>query len=125
MPKTTVVFFQEEDGSIPVLEWLQSLPHKVQDKCVVKLQRLAELGHELRRPEADFLRDKIYELRIGRQGINYRILYFFHQGQAAVLTHGLVKEKVVPPKAIDEAIKRKQKFESDPEKYTYQEEKES
>ena len=56
--------------------------------------------------------------------MNYRILYFFHQGQAAVLTHGLVKEKVVPPKAIDEAIQRKQQFEYDPEKYTYQEEKE-
>ena len=28
-------------------------------------ERLAQLGHELRRPEADYLRDQIYELRIG------------------------------------------------------------
>ncbi len=64
MPKTKVVFYQEDDGSVPVLEWLDTLPQKAQDKCFVKIERLAELGYELRRTEADFLRDKIYELRI-------------------------------------------------------------
>ena len=29
---------------------------------VVRIRRLAELGHELRRPEADLLRDDIHEL---------------------------------------------------------------
>ena len=122
VPKTKVVFFQDDNETVPVLDWLEGLPSKVQDKCVVKIQRLAMLGYELRRPEADFLRDKIYELRIGRQGMNYRILYFFHQDQAAVLSHGLIKEKTVPSREIDEAIKRKQKFEENPEKYTYREE---
>jgi hypothetical protein len=74
------------------------------------------------RPEADLLRDKIYELRVGLQGINYRILYFFHGGQAAVLAHGVIKEREVPPQDIDRAIERKLKFERDPEKYTYSEE---
>jgi hypothetical protein len=105
--KITVVFYQEEDGSTPVLDWLQELPRKVQDKCTVRIERLAELGHELRRPEADFLRDKIYELRIGFQGINYRILYFFHGTTIAVLSHGIVKEREVPPKEIDKAIERR------------------
>ncbi len=53
MPKTKVVFYQEDDGSVPVLEWLDTLSQKVQDKCFVKIERLAELGCELRRPEAD------------------------------------------------------------------------
>ena len=78
MPLTKIIFYLDDDGTVPVLEWLRDLPPKVQDKCVVKIERLASLGHELRRPEADYLRDKIYELRIGRQGINYRILYFFY-----------------------------------------------
>lgn len=85
VPVITVVFYQEDDGTVPVLEWLDSLPRKAQDKCFVRISRLEELGHELRRPEADLLRDNIYELRIGLQGINYRILYFFHGKQAAVL----------------------------------------
>lgn len=77
MPPIKVVFYPEEDGNVPVLEWLRSLQSKARNKCVVKIERLAALGHELRRPEADYLRDKIYELRIGLQGINYRILYFW------------------------------------------------
>lgn len=119
---TKVVFYQDDDKSVPVLEWLDSLPPKAQDKCFVKISRLAELGHELRRPEADLLRDKIYELRVGLQGINYRILYFFHDGQVAVLAHGIIKEREVPSKEIDRAIERKQKFEQNSDKYTYREE---
>jgi len=116
-----VLFYQEDDGTIPVLDWLDSLPPKAQDKCVVKIERLRELGHELRRPEADFLRDGIYELRVGLRGVNYRLLYFFHGKGAVVLAHGLTKERVVPPREIHEAIRRKRKFEQDPDKHTYQE----
>jgi phage-related protein len=120
MPLTKVIFYQEDDGSVPVLEWLRSLPPKARSKCVVRIERLAALGHELRRPEADYLRDKIYELRIGLQGINYRILYFFHGDTAAVLAHGIVKEKRVPPAEIDLAITLKEKFEQNPETHSYQ-----
>ena len=121
MPRTHVLFYQEDDGTVPVLDWLDSLPPKAQDKCVVKIERLRELGHELRRPEADFLRDGIYELRVGLRGVNYRLLYFFHGKGAVVLAHGLTKERVVPPREIHEAIRRKRKFEQDPDKHTYQE----
>lgn len=55
MPKTHVVFYQEDDGRAPVLEWLDTLSPKAQDKCRIKIERLQELGHELRRPEADYL----------------------------------------------------------------------
>ena len=87
----------------------------------MKISRLAELGHELRRPEADLLRDKIYELRVGLQGINYRILYFFQGRQAAILASGIIKEREVPPQEIDRAIERKRRFEEDPAKHTYSE----
>lgn len=122
MPRTPVVFYQEREGRVPVLEWLDTLPAKIQDKCVVKIERLRELGHELRRPEADLLRDGIYELRIGREGMNYRILYFFHGRVAAVLAHGIMKEREVPAKAIQWALERKRLFEQDPHRHTYQEE---
>jgi phage-related protein len=121
VPRTRVVLYQEEDGSCPFLEWFAELPAKAQDKCFLRLGRLRELGHELRRPEADFLRDGIYELRIGLQGIHYRILYFFHGTTAAVVAHGLVKEDVVPSKEIERAIERKKRFTSRPEKHTREE----
>lgn len=121
MPKTHVVFYQEADETTPVLDWLDALPSNAQDKCRIRIERLRELGHELRRPEADLLRDGIYELRIGLQGVHYRILYFFHGTIAAVLTHGLVKERLVPSREIEVAIRRKRKFEQAPERHTYQE----
>jgi hypothetical protein len=68
MPKISVVFYQEDTNAVPVLDWLDRLPAKAQDKCRVRIERLRDLGHELRRPEADYLRDGIYELRIGLAG---------------------------------------------------------
>jgi phage-related protein len=121
MPKISVVFYQEDAKTVPVLDWLDRLPARAQDKCRVRIERLRDLGHELRRPEADYLRDGIYELRVGLQGLNYRMLCFFYGRVAAVLVHGLVKERKVPPRDIEEAIRRKRKFELDPERHTYKE----
>jgi phage-related protein len=119
LPKTRVVFYRDAEGNVPVLEWLETLSAKIQDKCVVKIERLRQLGHELRRPEADVLRNGIYELRIGREGINYRILYFFQGRIAAILAHGLIKEREVPEKDIRLALERKRLFEQDPGAHTY------
>jgi phage-related protein len=120
VPRTKVVLYQEADGSCPFLAWFGRLPEKVQDKCFLRLERLREVGHELRRPEADLLRDGIYELRVSLQGVHHRILYFFHGTVAAVVSHGLIKERVVPPKEIDRAVDRKARFEADPRKHTYE-----
>ena len=121
MPRTDVILYHEADGTVPLLEWLDGLPSKAVAKCRVRIERLAELGHELRRPEADYLRDDIYELRVRHQRVNYRMLYFFHGRKAVVLSHGLLKERSVPPKEIDKAIARKTQFEKDPDKYSYRE----
>jgi hypothetical protein len=121
VPRIHVVFYQEHFGAVPVLDWLDTLPAKAQDKCFVKIERLRELGHELRRPEGDYLRDGIYELRVSLQSVNYRILYFFHGKIAAVLAWGLSKEGVVPTGAIEEAIRMKQQFAQNPKAHTYQE----
>ena len=106
MPPIEVLFFREADGRIPMLEWLDELPTKGRDKCILALERLGELGHELRRPAADYLRDGVYELRVGWRGVNYRMLYFFHGRAAVIVSHGLVKERVVPPREIERAVER-------------------
>ena len=80
--------------------------------------RVRALGHELRRPEADLLRDGIHELRVSYQGMNYRILYFFHGNIAAVVSHGIVKERAVPPIEIERAIRRRRLYLSDPQRYS-------
>jgi phage-related protein len=121
MPKTKVILFRDDDGTVPIIDWLEAIPKKARAKCLARLERLSELGHELRRPESDLLRDGIYELRVGLQGQNFRMLYFFHGQVAAVVSHGLKKERVVPVKEIDLAVKRKKAFEADPKMHTYEE----
>ena len=82
MAQTEVLFYREpEDDSVPLLQWLEDLPMKVQAKCVERIDHLGELGHELRRPEADFLRDGVYELRASYQGVHYRMLYFLRASE--------------------------------------------
>ncbi|MEX0978932.1 MAG: hypothetical protein WDZ48_08785 [Pirellulales bacterium] len=39
---------------------------------------------------------------------------------AAVISHGLTKRRVVPPKEIDLAVKRKKAFVIDPARHTHQ-----
>jgi phage-related protein len=121
MPRTRVVFFREDDGSVPVLDWLDALPARAVVKCRVKIERLQELGHELRRPEGDYLRDGIYELRARLGSVNYRMLYFFHQNVAAVVSHGLVKEREIPSREIDRAVLRKERFEKNSTAHSYEE----
>jgi phage-related protein len=122
LPTTEVVFYREEDGAVPLVEWLDRLTAKAQDKCLARLKRLEDLGHELRRPEADYLRDGIYELRVSLQGVQYRMLYFFHGNVAAVVSHGILKEQV-PPKEIDRAVERKKKFTANPQRHTFRSER--
>ena len=117
LARTEVFFFR--DSSVPFLDWLDQLPTKVQAKCTQRIDRLAELGHELRRPEADFLRDGIYELRVSYQGVHYRVLYFFVGRAVVVLSHGLAKQKEVPAREIGRAVERKQLVEADFEKFTF------
>ena len=78
MPRTDVVFYQEDERDVPVLDWLKELRHTDQRAYESCVAAIGPLGHELRRPLADILRDGIYELRIRKGRVNYRILYFFH-----------------------------------------------
>ncbi|MBL8237256.1 MAG: type II toxin-antitoxin system RelE/ParE family toxin [Bryobacterales bacterium] len=119
MPQTEVFFYRELDESVPLLGWLDDMPAKVQSKCAERIDRLGESGHDLRRPEADFLRDGIYELRASYQGVHYRMLYFFAGKAVVVVSHGLTKEREVPPKEIDLAVKRKKQVEANFKQFTF------
>ncbi len=124
MPETEVLFYCEADGSAPVVEWLDELAKRDRrafNKCRQVIVRLATVGHELRRPIADLLRDGVYELRVRVGTVNYRLLYFFHGRDVAVLAHGLTKEKAIPETDLKLALKRKEFFEAAPKTHTYKE----
>ena len=122
MPRATVYFYQDDRDAAPVVQWLEELRSRDEAAyatCVAAIQRLADEGHALRRPTADYLRDQIYELRAKRGHVNYRLLYFFHGRNVAILAHSLTKEDVVPAIDIERAIERRRRYEQNPKKHTY------
>ena len=119
MPPTQVIFFREGD-EVPLLAWFETIPQRGRDDCIARLRLLEELGHELRRPHADYLHDGIYELRAKREGVNYRMFYFFHGRKAVVVSHGVVKQRAeVPARDIDRAAERMTRFRAEPESHTF------
>jgi hypothetical protein len=48
MPKSRVVIYREPDGSAPFVDWFRALSSHAKGKDLVRIERLRELGHELR-----------------------------------------------------------------------------
>ncbi|HEX5445396.1 MAG TPA: type II toxin-antitoxin system RelE/ParE family toxin [Pirellulales bacterium] len=121
MPETQVAVFRDKDGSIPLQAWFESLEAqcpKAFEKLAARILLLSRFGHELRRPHADFLRDGVYELRERLMKVQYRVLYFFHGQNMAVLSHGLTKEGKVPDKEINKAIRNRALVALDSDRHT-------
>lgn len=129
MTETRIIFYQDELGEAPVLDWLKVLLKKDRKgyaNCVARIQQLASSGYELRRPAADYLDNGIYELRAKHIHVQYRILYFFYGQNVAILAHAITKNTdQVPVVEIERAMKRKQLFEKNPKIHTYVEEVEN
>ena len=115
MPATRILLYRE--GSwVPFKEWFEALPLKPRLACLRLIERLRTQGHEMRRPFAAPLARGIHELRFGVQGVNYRVLYFFHGEAVVVLSHGITKQRAaVPPVEIWRAVERRARFRARPE----------
>ena len=119
MPATNVIPYLEDDGSIPLRDWLDGLQEKARERCLARLALLEDHGHELRRPHAEYLEGTdLYELRVKFHRVNLRMLYFFHGREAAVVSHGFAKEGEIPRHEIDLATERMNKFKADPGRHT-------
>ena len=117
MPQVQALFYRE-DLEVPVYDWILQQSARVQDKLTAAIERLEELGNELRRPHVDLLRDGIWELRVRDEHVNYRILYSFHGQGLVLLSHGLTKEREVSDAEIRRARERRGRFERNPGEYS-------
>lgn len=106
-----VEFFQEDDGSYPVEEFILSLDLKMRAKVFRTLELLEYKGNDLREPFSKHLGEGIFELRVKQSSNIVRILYFFVIGKRIILANGFVKKsQKTPPGEIDLAKKRRDKF---------------
>ena len=59
-----IVFYEKQDGTEPVKDFIMNLLPKMQAKTIRILDILQEFGPDLRMPYSKMLRDGIYEIRI-------------------------------------------------------------
>lgn len=94
MARKEAVHYPDTRGHTPTLEFLLGLPQDEQQKALAYIGYLEEQGEALRRPIAEYLGDKVYELRPKQ----VRILYAFVGKQYAIILHAFRKKTgPVPP----------------------------
>lgn len=107
-------FWTTLGGRCPVDDFLSKLDQKKDLPYIENsIAQLEKHGNQLRRPQADYLRDKIYELRVRTRNGQFRFLYFY-DGIKIIITHGFRKKtSKTPDHQINLAIGyRKDYFES-------------
>ena len=87
----TVEFYEEEDGSAPVEEFMAKLPKKHRKKAVAIVKRLEEVGPTLPFPYSSQAKGKIRELRTQQGKDRIRILYFADGRRRFILLHAFIK----------------------------------
>lgn len=112
MKKTwKVIYYKTKSGECPVKELIHNRSVDNQQKITTIIDYLQEIGVNLPRPYADYLRDGIYELRVKLSGDETRTLYFFCFDLYIVLTHTFIKTtQKVPESEINKALKIKEDF---------------
>ena len=102
----TLEFYTTGTGDEPALEYIRAQSKRHRAKIGRALQYLEDMGHLAKRPQVDYLGDNIYELRVGIEQHQHRLLYFFHGRSIIVITSGLLKNVgKVPQAEIDKAGK--------------------
>ena len=110
-----VVYFKNENGECPLLEYFQMLVNtgRVKDLAIIqaKINLLKDYGYELPRistNHAKHIEGKLYELRPG----DNRILYFYYDQGVYVLLHAFMKKtNKTPPQEIEKAKKEIKEYE--------------
>jgi len=91
------VWFMTDSGRVPVKDFADGLSVRTRLKFLDVVDLLETHGRRLSEPHAKYVGDSIFELRFhGGEG-NVRVLYFFYDGDTAVLTNGFVKKEAKLP----------------------------
>ena len=97
--KWELEFYQDNQGNIPVQDFIYKQSAKVKAKILKYTDLLQKFGLSLGQPYIEKLTGSdVWELRI-RHGSNYyRILYFVSSGRRFVLLHAFLKKTAKTPK---------------------------
>jgi phage-related protein len=106
-----IVYFVTDSGRKPVEEFIKGLNVHSRDKFFTVVQLLEDFGRGLTWPHAKYIGDEIFELRFEAVEGATRVLYFFFDGEKAVLTNGFPKKSNKTPKHEKQtAIERRKTY---------------
>lgn len=92
-----IIFYEKKDGTIPVAEFLDTLPSKHRAKAVWEIELLEQAGTALGMPYVKHIEGKLWELRVKFASDISRVFYFIPVGDTIVLLHGFVKKTQKTP----------------------------
>ena len=99
-----VDFYHKVNSQCPVKEYLDSLSPKLRTKTLRSIMLLEEFGTHLRMPYSAPIGNGIFELRAIVGNDITRVLYFFIEGNTAILTNGFTKKtQKTPVQEIEKA----------------------
>lgn len=107
--KYELYYYQDDDGSEPVRDYILGLGVSERAKTYAFMRHLGEYGPQTTRPAADYLGDKtgLYELRPKP----HRYLYFYYHEGKIIFLHAFKKDtKTIREKDIRIALARKAKM---------------
>lgn len=106
-----VEFYEREDETSPVREFLEGLDDKTQARFIWSIERLQMENIQAREPLVKHIKDKLWELRRSSNRSIYRLFYFFYTGQTIVFVHGFQKKSAkTPNKEIKIAQQRMEEY---------------
>lgn len=92
-------YYEKENGNIPVVEFLDSLPNNMSAKTLRTIDLLASAGTALKEPYVKHIEGPIWELRTQFGNDITRVFYFASCGNRFVLLHGFLKKtQKTPPR---------------------------
>lgn len=108
-----VEFYEDEDGTIPVEEFLDELKRRQPKLYKLVLAGLSKLKNSDNHgePLTKYIGDGLLELRVGRKNIA-RVVWFYVADRKIILLHGFVKKSDRIPKGDRcKALNRKADYE--------------
>lgn len=111
-----VNFYQKQNGSIPVKDFLLSLNPKLRAKAFWEIELLKTHGMTLKEPYVKTIKGDKYrglmELRIKFGSDASRVFYFTYNNNTFILLHGFIKKSnKTPIHELERAMKYKKDFE--------------
>ncbi len=101
----SIVFYTEEDGRSPVVEFLDGLDVKTRARFDWSIAQLRQRNVQARPPLVRHLEGKLWELREESSTNIYRLLYVFFTGRHIVFLHGFQKKtQKTPRREIETAL---------------------